>query len=78
MKLNEVYFSSRTVITRFLDKPYQEINFKSHLSSVLPCKWLKILSDLHMPHVILFHFTQLCSLLKWDWKAQIIKVIEIC
>ena len=28
MKLNEVHFSSGTVITPFLDKPYQEINFK--------------------------------------------------
>ena len=78
MKLNEVYFSSRTVITHFLDKPYQETNFKSHLNSVLPCKWLKILSDLHMPRMILFHFTQLRSLLKWDWKVQVIKVTEIC
>ena len=38
MKLNEVYFSSGTVLTHFLDKPYQEINFKSHLNNVLPCK----------------------------------------
>ena len=29
MKLNEVHFSSETV-TYFLDKSYQEINFKSH------------------------------------------------
>ena len=35
MKLNEVRFSSRTVIIHYLDKPYQEINFKSHLNSVL-------------------------------------------
>ena len=27
--------------------------------------------------VILFHLTWLCSLLPWDWKVQIIKVIEI-
>ena len=38
MKLNEVYFSSETVITHFLDKTYQEINFKSHLNGALPCK----------------------------------------
>ena len=38
MKLNEVHFSMGTVITHFLDKLYQEINFKSHLNSVLPCK----------------------------------------
>ena len=35
MKLNEGHFSLRTVIIHFLDKPYQEINFKSHLNSVL-------------------------------------------
>ena len=38
MKLNEEYFSLGTVITHFLDKPYQEINFKSHLNSVLSFK----------------------------------------
>ena len=27
MKLNEVHFTSGTVITHFLDQPYQEINF---------------------------------------------------
>ena len=37
MKLNKGHFSSETVITHFLDKPYQEINFKSHLNSVLLC-----------------------------------------
>ena len=35
MKLKEVHFSSETVITQFLDKPYQEIHFKGHLNSVL-------------------------------------------
>ena len=34
MKLNEEHFSSGTVISHFLDKPYQEINFKGHLNSV--------------------------------------------
>ena len=38
MKLNEGHFSSRTVIIHILNKPYQEINFKSHLNSVLLCK----------------------------------------
>ena len=38
MKLNEVPFSSGTVIIHFLDKPYQEINFKSPLNSVRLCK----------------------------------------
>ena len=52
MKPDEVHFSSRTVITPFLDKPYQEINFKSHLNSVLPCKQGKLLSDLPMSSVI--------------------------
>ena len=38
MKLNEVHLSLGTVITHSLDKPYQEIHFKSHLNSVLLCK----------------------------------------
>ena len=38
----------------FLDKPYQETNFKSHLISVLLCKYGKILSDLHMSSVLTF------------------------
>ena len=38
IKLNKVHFSVGTVIVHFLDKPYQEINFKCHLSSVLLCK----------------------------------------
>ena len=58
MKLNKVHFSLGTVITHFLDKSYQEINFKSHLSSALLCKWGKRLSDLHIFRVILFHFTR--------------------
>ena len=38
MKLNEVHFSLETVITHFLDKPYEEINFQSYLNSALLCK----------------------------------------
>ena len=38
MKLNEVHFSLGTVISHFLDKPCQEINFESHLNRLLPCK----------------------------------------
>ena len=34
---NEEHFSG-TFIIHFLDKPYHEINFKSHLSSVLLCR----------------------------------------
>ena len=52
MNLNEEHFSSETVIISFLDKPYHEINFKSHLDRALLCKYGNILSDLH----ILFHF----------------------
>ena len=77
MKSNEVHFSLGTVITHFLDKPYQGINFKIHLNSVLPCKEGKILSGLHMSSVILFQFTRLCSLSQWNWKVPIIKSIEI-
>ena len=77
MKLNQVYFSSGTIITHLSDKPYQEINFKCHLDSVVSGKQRKILSDFHMSPVILFHFTWLCSRLQWDWKVPIRKVIEI-
>ena len=59
-KINKRNFSSGTVIIHFLDKPYQEINFKSYLNSVLLCKQEKILSDLHMSTVIQFNFTCLC------------------
>ena len=38
IKLNEVHFSSETVITHSLDKLYQEKKFESYLASVLPCK----------------------------------------
>ena len=38
MKLNEGQFPSGTVIIHVLDKPYQEINFKSYLNRVLVCK----------------------------------------
>ena len=60
MKLNEVNFSSVSVITHFLDTPYQEINFKSHLNTLLLCKSVKIMSDLHISCVIFFHITWLC------------------
>ena len=50
MKLNEVHFSSITVVTQFLDKRYQETNFKSHLDSVLLCKQGKnIVRFAHVP-----------------------------
>ena len=35
-----------TIIIDFWDKPYQEMNFKSHSNSVAFCKYGKILSDL--------------------------------
>ena len=34
MKLNEGHFSFGTVIIHFWEKPYQDINIKSHLNSV--------------------------------------------
>ena len=37
MKSNEGHFSSGTAITHFLDKPYEEIDFKSHLNSAPLC-----------------------------------------
>ena len=64
MKLNEVHFFLETVITHYLHNLYQEIIFKGHLNSALLCKEGKILSDLHMPRVIAFHFTCLCSFLQ--------------
>ena len=54
MKFNEGKFSFRTAIINFLDKPYQETNFKSHLISVLLCKYGKILSHLHMSSILTF------------------------
>ena len=51
MKLSEGLLSFGTVIIYFSDKPYQEINFKSDLNSLLLC--IKMLSDLHMSHFIL-------------------------
>ena len=36
----------------FWDKPYQEINFKSHANTALLCKLGKMLSGLHMPNEI--------------------------
>ena len=38
MKLNELHFSSGTVVTHFLGTPYQEISFKSHLNSLVLLK----------------------------------------
>ena len=38
MKLNKGHFPSGTPIIHFLEKFYQEINFKSHLNYVLLCK----------------------------------------
>ena len=57
MKLNEGHFSSGTIVLHFLDKPYQEKDFESHLNSALLFKYGKMLSDLHISRVILFHFT---------------------
>ena len=71
------HFSLGTVIIHFWDKFYQDINFKSHLNSVLVRKKGKLLSDLNMFHLVLFHFTCLCSLLQWNWKMSIIKFIVI-
>ena len=51
MKLNEERLSFQTLSNHFWHKPYQEINFESHLNGVLLS--IKILSDLHMPRFIL-------------------------
>ena len=63
MKLNEVHFSLGTVISHFLDKPCQEINFESHLNSLLPCKKRKntvkfahVLSDFISLYLMVFTF----------------------
>ena len=76
MKLNEGHFSFRTVAIDFVDKPYQEINSKRHLNIAGLSKWEKAPSDLHM-HMVLFHFTCLCSLLQWNRKMPMIKVVEM-
>ena len=36
-----------------------------------------MLSHFYMFRLILFHFTGFCSLLQWNWKMPIIKIIEI-
>ena len=53
----------------FLSKPYQEINFKSHLNSVPQAKIGKVLSELHISCLI--HFTLLVC-------AQFYNEIERC
>ena len=53
MELNERHFSSGTVTIHICDKPYQELNFESHLNSVLLCKYGK--NTVRFAHV-LFHF----------------------
>ena len=60
MNLKKGHFSLGTAIINFLDKPYQEINFKSHLNSLLLCKQGKILSDLDvLPCLVWFYCTLL-------------------
>ena len=63
VKLNEWHLTILTVIIHFWDKPYKEINFKSHSKSVLLCKQQKLLSHLHMSRLILVNSACLCSLL---------------
>ena len=60
MKLNEGHLYLGTVIIHFWDKPYQEINFKSDLNSVLLS--IKILSDLHMSNfTLIFVCSYFCN-----------------
>ena len=64
LKLNTVHFFSGTVITHFLDKLYQEINFKSHLNSHLSQTLVnkKKYCQICTSHIILSHFIGLCPL----------------
>ena len=62
MKLNEVHFSSGAAVTHFLDKPYQEINVKSHTSFQLvnkknAVKFAHVRCDFISLYFILFTFT---------------------
>ena len=50
---------------------------QSHSNTAILCKLGKALTDLNMSFFILFHFTCLSSILRWNWKVPIIKVIEI-
>ena len=70
MKINDQRFFFGTVIIHFWDKPCQEINFKSHSSTVLLYKVGKMLSDLHISRLVLFYFTCLCSILQWFGRCQ--------
>ena len=56
-------------------KPVSHSSYNSN--TVILCKLRKMLSDLHTSHLMLFHFTCLCSFLQWNWKMLIIKIIEI-
>ena len=38
IKLNDEHFFCRAAIIHFWDKPYQEMNFKIHLNTVIVCK----------------------------------------
>ena len=76
--MRDTFFLWELLSFIFLDKPYQEINFKSHLNSVVFCKQGKILSYFHMYHVILFLFTFVCKhFYNENEKVVIIKVIQI-
>ena len=50
----------------------QELNFKNHSNS----KQGKIMSDLHISCLILFHFTCFCPLLQWNWEMQLLKSLK--
>ena len=70
MKLNEAHFPQGTANTHFLDKPYQEINFKSHLNSVLPLQKRKnTVRFVHVPCDFISLY--LCSFLQWDFVFEI-------
>ena len=61
MKLNEGHLSFGTIIIHFSDKFYQEINFKSHLNSVL----INLYKDtVRFPHVPFYLNFCLCLLLQ--------------
>ena len=84
MKLNEVRFSLGTVITDFLDKPYQEINFKSHLNSVLPCKkgktlrFTQVSCDFISLYLIAFNFTMRLKSANYKshWNRKVIEILK--
>ena len=63
IKLNEVHFSSRTVIIHFLDKSYQEINLTKNT-----VRFAQVPFNIILTYLIVFTFTM--RLKSANYKSQ--------